>query len=142
MTINLTIDKPCQGLASKDPHSILLRVIEQFASNIQQVNSKICPTRWKGRIYHTRKSIIVNNSPHNTWKYNEYQNIKTGNDYLHLFLAHAKQLVVSLCNNIDEFDVLIAQLFVASFFKVLGNLLKAEKSTSISLCVQKISRLY
>lgn len=47
MTINLTIDKPCQGLASKDPHSILLRVIKQFGNNVQQVNSKICPTSKK-----------------------------------------------------------------------------------------------
>lgn len=46
------------------------------------------------------------------------------NNNSHLFFAHAEQLIVHLSNNIDKFNVLTSQFFVASFFKILCNLNK------------------
>ena len=46
---------------------------------------------------------------------------------LHLFLTDTKQLIVGLCNNIDELNVLNSQFFVAPFLKIGRYLFK--KST-------------
>lgn len=42
----------------------------------------------------------------------------------HLLFAHAKQFIVHFSNNIDKLDVLTSQLFVASFLKILCDLIK------------------
>lgn len=42
----------------------------------------------------------------------------------HLLFAHAKQLIVHLSNDIDNLNVLTSQLFEASLFKILRDLIK------------------
>lgn len=37
---------------------------------------------------------------------------------LHLHLTNGKQLVEGFCYDIDQFDVLISEFFVAPFFKI------------------------